>query len=193
MIGKLIYELTKVLVYDYVDENTIECHSIKSGFFESQIDAEGYIRKHNHDKNCFFIARTYVFNPTHSGQTEDFVTQRTYDSNGEVICVCSTHHFVINYHEMFGGEATLFKGRDDIKLRKNSVAWFYDEYDEVLCKCKIGEVPLSTKKAAKFDCLEWYDDSFLVYPLPLTDKDNHQHIISCFMFSCTFVNNLLNQ
>ena len=192
MISNVIYELKKVFVYDYVDDNTIECHCIKSGYFSSHLEAEAFIRKHNHDKNCFFFARTYVFNPTHAGQTEDFITERTYDCNGNVICICPTHHLVVNYNELFSDEAARFKGRDDVKFRKNGIAWFYNEYEDKLCKCRIGEVPFTTNKAAKFDCLDWYDDSFLVYSLPETDIDNHQHIITCYMFGCKQVKDMMN-
>ena len=27
------------------------------------------------------------------------------------------------------------------------------------------------------------DDSYLVYPLPIPEYDNHEHIQSCFMFT----------
>ena len=196
MLNKLIYELTKVYVYDYAEKSRkfkIDCSSRPSGFFDSVISVEEFIRKHNHDNNCFFICRSYVFNPKHSGQTEDFLTQRTYDNTGNILCDCPTYHFVVNYNEMFGDKYGKFVGRDKCILNKGDRGWYYDEISEQLCKCEIGEIPFDTKKASEYDCLDWYDDSYLVYPMPKPQNlDNHQHIISCFIFTDEFINAMIN-
>lgn len=183
MLNKLIYELTKVRVYDYVDENEIRCRSIRFGYFDTVIAAEDFIRKHNHDENCFFIMRTFVFNPSHYGQTSDYLTERTYDAHAEMLCDCKTHHFVVNFNELYGRQATVFTGRDDCVLHKRDVAWFYDGHDDVLRRCEICETPFDTEQAKNYDCLEYRDDSYIVYPLPIPDEDNHQHIISCYVFT----------
>lgn len=194
MFSKLIYELIKVYVYDYIDDSEhtrIDCHSCSSGFFDSILSVESFIKKHNPDKNCFFIARSHVFNPTHRGQTEDYLTERTYDCHGNTICDCSTHHFVVNFKEMFSEKPTRFTGRDNLVCEKNEIAWFYDEHDDILQKCEISEVPFNKKRAKKFECLDYYDDSYLVYPLPKPETDNHQHITSCFIFNDEQIKNMM--
>ena len=191
MLNKLIYKLSKVYVYDYVEKSRnlkIECKETRYGYFDSIIAVESFIRKHNHDDNCFFITRTYIFNPTHGGQTESYLTERTYDSKCNILCDCPTHHFVVNFNEMFGNEHTRFTGRNNPIFKKGDTAWFYDEIDEILYKCKIGEIPFNEEQAKNYDCLEWYDDSYLVYPMPHKENiDNHQHIVSCMMFTDDFV------
>lgn len=187
MFNKLIYELIKVYVYDYTDssETCIECNERSSGFFDNLLNAEDYIRKHNHDTNCFFIMRSYILNPTHNGQTEDFLTQRTYDAFSNILCNCPTHHFIVNYNEINAEDDTKFNGRNDCLLNKDDVGWFYDEYEHALIKAIISEPPISVKNAKKFKCLEWYDDSYIVYPV--NDISNHQHIISCLLFTDEYV------
>ena len=56
MFNKLVYRLTKILVHDYVDEthkNVIECSKVPFGYFDYKFIAEEFIRKHNHNTNCF--------------------------------------------------------------------------------------------------------------------------------------------
>ena len=58
MFNKLVYRLTKILVHDYVDnthKNVIKCSKVPFGYFDNKFIAEEFIRKHNHDTNCFFI------------------------------------------------------------------------------------------------------------------------------------------
>lgn len=195
MYSKLIYKLTKILVYDYVegsDKNQINCYSIGYGFFDNPLNVIYFIHKHNKDKNCFFICRSYVFNPIHSAQCEDYVFETTYDYKGDVMCDCPTNHFVVNYHELVDNEAIKFKGRTHPIAKKDDIAWYYDCCEEILQKCKIGEPPFNKTKAKKYEQLDWYDDSYLVYPLPIQEYDNHQHIISCYMFSDKMIKNMTN-
>ena len=87
-------------------------------------------------------------------------------------------------------EAARFTGRDMYRLKKNSNAWFYDMHEQKLCRCKIGGLPFTTNQAKKFGWLDWYDDSYIVYPYPENKEDNHQHILSCELLTNTHVKNM---
>ena len=188
MISEAIYQLTKVIISpEHVFENKIYCTSWESGYFENTILAEEFIRRHNDTKNCFFILKSYIFNPVHNSQCGDFITERVYDHKGDILCDCPTHHFIINKKNLLGQTDVVFKGRDDNRFKKGDIAWFYNSYEEALEKCVIGEIPWTTEKVKehKDTLLEWYDDSYLIYPV--TDNKNHQHIISCYMFTDDFI------
>ena len=193
MLNKLIYRLTKILVHDYVDnthKNVIKCSKVPFGYFDNKFSAEEFIRKHNHDTNCFFILKSYVLNPIHSGQSEDNLNEATYDNTGNLICECKTHHFIVNYKELHGEEMTIFRGRNTDMYCKNSTVWMYDIYDNVLVKCIVGERPYNIDEAANNNSLEWYDDSYLLYSM--NDKTNHMHSLSCYVLSNEYVMNILN-
>ena len=121
MLSKIIYELTKVLIYelDENDNNVISCHSMNSGYFESTVNIVEFIKKHNHDLRCFCIARSYVFNPVHAGQANDYINERTYDNEGNLLCDCPTHRFIVNYNEMNAANATNFIGRKNYICNKD--------------------------------------------------------------------------
>ena len=195
MLNRLIYKLNKIIIYDYDDTNPniIQCRSLMSGYFDSTVDISQYIKRHNNDTKCFFIARSYVFNPIHSGQTNDCVTERTYDCYGNNLCICPTHHFIVNYNEINGAKVTRFMGRNNCVCNNDDIGWYYDKNDETLRKCKIINTPYDTKTAKKYKTLEWYDDSYLVYPLPLKKKNDHQHIISCYMFNEKFIEKIMDE
>lgn len=191
MISQSICKLIKVFVLEHISDYEINCNEQDSGYFDGQICAIQYIKRHNKDKNCFFILRNYVFNPTHIGQTTDYINESTYDSDGELLCNCPTFHFVVNYKELRASEQTYFKGRNNPILMRNDIGWFYDTYQEKLCKCIVDIPPINIKDAKKYKSLDYFDDSYLVYPLPKTDNDNHQHIISCYMFTDEYVQNIM--
>ena len=194
MINKMIYELTQIEVYDYVEgsyKTQIQCHSMLAGYFMSQLNAEDFIKKHNDENNCFFILRTYVLNPKHLGQTREFIFEITYDHNGEILCKCDTHHFVVNYHELDTNESTKFKGRSKPILKAGDIGWYYDDYNNILQKCIVSKPPINKRDAKKYEWLDWYDDSYLIYPLIINYGDNHQHIISCYMFTKNMIKKLL--
>lgn len=183
MNSTIIYELRKVTVYDFADENRIDCNEYHFGFFEGIMTAESFIRKHNHEHNCFFIMRSWVFNPMHNGQATEYLWERTYDINGKTICDCPTHHFILNFKQLFGERATMFSGRTRPKIKRKDIAWYYDRHNKVLQRCIVDEVPCN-KTQAKKKSLEWYDDSYIVYPLPLSnDLDDHKHVLSCYMIT----------
>ena len=196
MLNKLIYRLTKILVHDYVDgtcKNVIECSKVPFGYFDSKMSVEKFMRKHNHDTNCFFILKSYILNPVHSGQAEDNLNEASYDNEGNLICECKTHHFIVQYNELHGEKPTIFRGRSTDMYPKNSTVWMYDVYDNVLIKCTVGERPYNIDEAAKNNSLEWYDDSYLLYPV--NDETNHTHSLSCYVLSneyvmTMFINNL---
>lgn len=193
MLNKLIYRLTKILVHDYADDshkNVIECSRMPFGYFDNKLSVEKFMRKHNHDTNCFFILQSYVLNPTHGGQGEDYINEASYDSAGNMICECKTHHFIVNYKELNAEEMTIFRGRSTDMYRKNSIVWMYDAYDNALIKCIVGERPYNIDEAAKNNSLEWYDDSYLLYPM--NDERNHTHALSCYVLSNEYVMNMLN-
>lgn len=188
MFNKLIYRLTKILVHDYVDDshkNIIECSKVPFGYFDSKMSVEKFIRKHNHDTNCFFILKSYILNPIHSGQAEDNLNEVSYDNAGNLICECKTHHFIVNYNELHADEMTIFGGRNTDMYQKNSIVWMYDAYDNVLIKCTVGEHPYNVDEAAKNNSLAWYDDSYLLYPI--NDKKNYTHSLSCYVLSNEYV------
>lgn len=183
-----IYQLTKVIIYsEDKTENKIYCSSVPFGYFENTILAEEFIRKHNKAKNCFFILKSYIFNPLHNSQCIDFITERTYNYKGDLLCDCPTHHFIINKKNLFGQTDVIFKGRNNNKFKKEDIAWFYNSYEKTLEKCQIKEIPWTPDQVKKHKeiSLEWYDDSYLVYPVE--DNKNHQHIISCYMFTDDFI------
>ena len=190
VVSDAIYELIRVELVERIDDNTSDCLQLPSGFFNSDISLREFIRKHEHKKNVFFIARVWVFNPTHYGQTHDNIYEYSLTCNGELICKNPTHHFVVNKNELNSQEATQFIGRDEYRLRKNSNAWFYDMHEQKLCRCKIGGLPFTTNQAKKFGWLDWYDDSYIVYPYPENKEDNHQHILSCELLTNTHVKNM---
>lgn len=188
MLNKLIYRLTKILVHDYVDnthKNVIECSKVPFGYFDSIMSVEKFMKKHNHDTNCFFILKSYILNPIHGGQAEDNLNEATYDNAGNLICECKTHHFIVNYKELHAEETTIFRGRNTDMFPKNSIVWMYDVYDNVLVKCTVGERPYNIDEAAKNNSLEWYDDSYLLYPT--NDEKNHTHSLSCYVLSNEYV------
>ena len=192
MFNKLVYRLTKILVHDYADEthkNVIECSKVPFGYFDYKFIAEEFIRKHNHDTNCFFILKSYVLNPIHGGQSEDNLTEATYDNIGNLICECKTHHFIVNYKELHGEEMTIFRGRSTDMYCKNSTVWMYDIYDNVLVKCIVEKRPYNIDEAINNNSLKWYDDSYLLYPV--NDKTNHMHSLSCYVLSNEYVMNIL--
>lgn len=187
--------MNRITLQKYADDslNEILCVEESFGYFASSIEAVAFIKKHNHLPNTFFTVKSYVFNPTHGGQCIDYLFEMCYDSMGELICKNPTYHFTVNFKELHGDEFTYFKGRDDDRLHKGDFAWFYDSYEKKLCKCKIGEVPFTSgqyKKYKKYQKLDWREDSYLVYPLD--DQNNHQHILSCYIFTEDFINNLLD-
>lgn len=190
VISDAIYELIRVELVECIDENIIDCLQLPSGFFNSGVSLREFIRKHEHKQNVFFIARVWVLNPTHYSQTHDNVYEYTLSYDGELICKNSTHHFVVNKNEMNSQEATQFIGRDMYRLKKNSNAWFYDMQEHQLHRCKIGNQPFTVNQAKKYDWLDWYDDSYIVYPYPLVKEDNHQHILSCMLLTCKYVNEM---
>ena len=195
VVSDAIYELIRVELVEQINDNTIDCSQLPSGFFDSDILLRDFIRKHEHKKNVFFIVKVWILNPTHYGQTHENVYEYTVDSDGELICKNPTHHFVVNKNELNSQEATQFIGRDEYRLRKNSNAWFYDERTKILNKCQISDLPYTQNQAKKYEHLDWYDDSYIVFPLPLPkDKlDNHQHILSCMLFTQSFIKSLLKE
>lgn len=184
MLNKLIYRLTKIIANEYADDsdkNIIECSRTPFGFFDSRIHAQRFIVKHNHDNNCFFILKTYILNPVHGGQSEDNLTEISYDAKGNVICECQTHHFIVNYNELNSEKPTIFRGRNDHVFEKKEEVWMYDRYDNVLIKCIVGERPYRKNELSSDVHLDWYDDSYLLYPI--NNKNNHIHALSCYVFS----------
>lgn len=190
----ILYKIIKVNLIENIDDNTIDCLSTLFGYFPYEFETINFIKKHNKDKNAFFIVKTYVFNPTHKGQANDNITESLYDYEGNLICKNKTHHFIIHHNDFKGDEDIKFTGRDDNRIKKDSDAWYYDEYEDKLFKCLVSEIPYSTEKCKQFGNLDYFDDSYLVYPYPLQkDKDNHQHILSSFMLTTDFVEQLLNE
>lgn len=190
MLSKLIYQLDRIEIGEHENENKIICHCSPSGFFDSKTGIVDFIKKHTKQANYFYVVKAWVFNPTHVGQTEDNLFEYTLNSEGEVICENPTHHFVVTLNELNGNEKTIFTGRNDDRLNKGDIAWFYDEYDCSLNRCKVGELPFDKDRAQQCDILEWRDDSYLVYPYPIPPEDNHQHIISCYMFTERDIDNM---
>lgn len=190
MLSELVYELTRVDLDKYKHrsrKNIIECSERRFGFFRSQMKAEEFIRKHNKNKNCFFILRTYVIEPTHEGQTNDYVWEATYDDSGNLICKNATHHFKVNYHDLDSMNEIIFKGQDHILHKKNDTCWFYDEYNNVLRKCVITETPFDKDKCRHYEGLDWFDDSYLVHRIPHNDVHDHDHPLSCYVFSDMYI------
>ena len=188
--------MTKIIVDDFYNNshNKIYCWEEPSGYFESEIEAISFIKKHNKENNSFFLLRAWIFNPSHRGQCNDYLYEECYNADGDLICKNPTYHFIVNFNELNGDKYIYFTGRDDVRLNKNDLAWFYDIRAHKLCKCKIGEIPWNTKKCKEFDQnLDWYDDSYLIYPLPIPEdnSDNHQHILSCYMFTDEYIQKLL--
>ena len=193
MFNKLIYRLTKILVHDYVDntrKNVIECSKVPFGYFDSKMSVEKFMKKHNHDTNCFFILKSYILNPVHSGQAEDNLNEASYDNAGNLICECKTHHFIVQYNELHGDEMTIFRGRSTDMYPKNSTVWMYDAYDDVLIKCIVGEHPYRKNELSSDVHLDWYDDSYLLYPI--NNKNNHTHALSCYVFSDDYIHKMIS-
>lgn len=183
MLSKLIYQLNKVELVEHEDENTIGCHCSPSGFFDSRTGITDFVKKHTKQSNCFYVVKAWIFNPTHAAQTHDNLFEYTMDSEGQIICENPTFHFVVNFNELNGNEKTIFQGRNDDRLNKGDSAWFYDELECTLNRCEVCEIPFDRERAQQCEFLDWRDDSYLVYPCPVPEEDNHQHIPSCYMFT----------
>ena len=80
---------------------------------------------------------------------------------------------------------TIFRGRSTDMYCKNSTVWMYDIYDNVLVKCIVEKRPYNIDEAINNNSLEWYDDSYLLYPV--NNKTNHMHSLSCYVLSNTYV------
>lgn len=193
MISKLIYKLSVISIRNELDDNTIEVAEYHCGFFGSFLLVQDFINKHKFTPYSFLMVETFVLNPTHQGQAKENVNEYLLDIEGNIICKNETTHFIVNYNDIDSRDEAIFKGRDDKRIRKNDIAWFYDSENNKLCKCQVGEVPFTTKKAEKFGYLDYLDDSYLVYPLPLQKKDNHQHILSSYMLTNKFIKDLLKK
>lgn len=188
--SNLIYELEKIYVSNHseITENKIDTYSEPSGYFDSVFLAETYMKKHNKDDtHHFFIMRSWVINPTYYDQVYDYITERTYDYEGNLICDCNTHHIATNLKILNEIDNIKFKGRDDCPYKKDDIVWCYKT--GYLIRCKIGELPFDTEKSKNYDCLDYTDDSYLVYPL--NEMCSHDHILSCYVFSTKFVNSLI--
>lgn len=189
MFNRLIYKVTHVIINEinYID-NYIFASTFENnyGYFEMERTANAFIKKHKaelNNYNGFYILEAWIKEPTHIDQCEMPLFERTYDKDGELICSESTYRFIPNHHDVLAEKDVRFKGRDDIPFKKGDIAMFYDWYNNKISPCKIGEVPFTTEQAKKYENLEYMDDSYLIYPIPIPEKDNHEHIQSCFMFT----------
>lgn len=189
MFNRLIYKLTHVIIdnIEYVDNLPfVSTFEENYGYFESEISAESFIVKHKEEMchyNGFYILEAWIKEPTHLDQCATALFERTYDKDGNLICTELTYRFIPNQHDVLAEEFIKFKGRDNIPFKKGDTAMFYDWYNNKISPCKVGEVPFNTEAAKQFENLEYMDDSYLVYPIPIPDQDNHEHIQSCFMFT----------
>ena len=84
---------------------------------------------------------------------------------------------------------TIFRGRSTDMYCKNSTVWMYDIYDNVLIKCIVEKIPYNIDEAINNNSLEWYDDSYLLYPV--NNKTNHTHSLSCYVLSNKYVMKIL--
>ena len=107
-----------------------------------------------------------------------------------MICECKTHHFIVQYNELHGDEMTIFRGRSTDMYPKNSTVWMYDAYDVVLIKCIVGEHPYRKNELSSDVHLDWYDDSYLLYPI--NNKNNHTHALSCYVFSDDYIHKMIS-
>lgn len=189
MFNRLIYKLTHVIVdnIEYVDGYPfVSTFEENYGYFETERTAEAFIVKHKEDLdkyNGFYILEAWVKDPTHLDQCPTALFERTYDKDGELICAEATYRFIPNQHDVLAEDLVRFNGRDKVPFKKGDIAMFYDWYNNKILPCKIGEIPFNTEQAKQYESLEYIDDSYLVYPIPIPEQDNHEHIQSCFMFT----------
>lgn len=183
---RFIYKLTRVTVDNVEVIDGYSCantHEDDSGYFLSELAIEEFILKHCEDNPGFYIVEAYVYNPTHLYQCSSSVFEYTLDRRGDLICSNDTLNFCPQSTELMADDLIHFKGRDDIKIKKGEIAWFYNGKDKIL-PCEIGEIPFTTEEAKRYESLDSYDDSFLIYPLPKPDgQDNHDHILSYYVFT----------
>ena len=189
MFTRLIYKLIHVIIDEI---KTIDGYNVAStfeennGYFDYERDAEAFIAKHKNDLdnyNGFYIIEAWVKDPTHIEQCFTSLFIKTYDKDGNLICSDVTYRFIPNQHDALAEDDVRFNGRDDIPFNKGDIAWFYDWSNSCISPCKISELPFNSEEAKRYESLEYMDDSYLVYPLPIPEYDNHEHIQSCFMFT----------
>lgn len=190
-----IYILYKIRIFDGEKKNELNAEKTRFGVFDSMFAVQRFIVQHNHDNNCFFIAYTYVLNPIHSNQAFDNVTVLTFDTAGKIMCNCNTHKINIHYNELHSIEHMQFKGRHT-DILKNDYVWYYDDYDKTMHLATVMECPYNETEVKQHiekygeNLLEWYDDSFMLMPVGIVD--NHQHVLSCFVFTVDFIKTLLS-
>jgi len=189
MFTRLIYKLTHVIIDEVKiinDYNVAFTFEENNGYFDYERDAESFIVKHKNDLNNyngFYIIEAWVKEPTHVEQCFTPLFIKTLDKDGEIICYDLTYRFIPNQHDALAENDVKFCGRDNVPFKKNDIGWFYDWTNNCISPCKISELPFNTEQAKQYENLEYMDDSYLVYPLPIPEYDNHEHIQSCFMFT----------
>lgn len=188
MFNRLIYKLIHVIIEDVKNiDNHIVAYTFEenNGYFETERTAESFIEKHKEDLNYngFYILEAWVKDPTHVEQCFTALFEKTYDKDGNLICSDETYRFIPNQHDALAEEEVRFNGRDKIPFKKGDIAWFYDWNNNKISPCQISEVPFDTEEAKEYENLEYMDDSYLVYPIPIPEYDNHEHIQSCFIFT----------
>ena len=189
MFTRLIYKLTHVIIDEVKiinDYNVAFTFEENNGYFDYERDAESFIIKHKNDLNNyngFYIIEAWVKEPTHVEQCFTPLFIKTLDKDGEIICYDLTYRFIPNQHDALAENDIKFCGRDNVPFKKNDIGWFYDWTNNRISPCKISELPFNTEQAKQYENLEYMDDSYLVYPLPIPEYDNHEHIQSCFMFT----------
>ena len=193
--GRLVYKLTRVNIGEVRLENnlyTVDTYETHSGYFLSEVAVNEFITEQNLEGIGFYIVEVYVYNPTNLYQCQSSLYEYTLDVKGHIICMNDTLSFSPNMNDVLAEEITKFHGRDDIKIKKGDRAWFYNGKDQIV-PCEIGEIPFTKKEAKKYGSLDFYDDSFLVYPLPKPEYDNHDHILSCYVFSEDTFNKIIHK
>lgn len=196
--GKYVYIMYKVTLYTLDIEIGLACDKQYFGAYTSLFAAQQFIVNHNHDTNCFFIIYTTILNPAHSSQCVYGLTIATFDWHGELICDCDTYKENVHKKQLEGLQSTQFKGRDNVTIKRDDIIYYFDDFSHEINRGMVVETPLTTdevkqriEKIGEND-LEWFDDSYLIIPEGDIDTENHQHILSCFVFTKDFIDKLVN-
>lgn len=187
---KFIYNIVQILLEDKSNEFTINTRKVHYGYFSSLFEAARFIRKHNKEKNCFFVIDEWVLDPNHKGQGETELDTYIYDSTGELLGKCCARKFNLVFHEFKGEDKTYFKGRlpETFVGHKGEYIWCYYPSLDKLKKQKILETPLTPEDIAKLNYkeLEYWEDSYMV-----ETGESHDHVISYYCFSDKFIQDIM--
>lgn len=188
-----IYRCYEIELLSRESEEVIECKKNNFGFFSSRLDLKDFVAKHGKKSDCFYIDEEWVLNPTHTGQCgEDHHFQiwiyNKADKELEVYCSLEATKFINHYNRLDNLEETTFHGRkpETTKLKKKEDCWYYCRNTEQLEKGIILEPPIEYDPRIGLD---FFDDSYMIFPYNAKQETDHDHILSPLVFPYDMFNN----